>query len=307
MDYKDYYKILGVSKSATTEEIKKAFRKLAVKYHPDKNAGDKASEEKFKEISEANEVLSDPEKRKKYDVLGENWKQYQQQGSQQQEGFDWEQYQNRGGQQRSYSYNSDDFGQGENFSDFFESIFGGRYGGSQTSQKGGDYRAEAEISLEEAYAGTTRVMEVNGEKLQMKFKPGIKDGQELRIKGKGAPGINKGSRGDIYITIHVPPHPHFERKENDLHCETPVDLYTLMLGGKATIRTLKGTIKIDIPKETDNGKTLRLKGMGMPVFGKEGAFGDLYAKTKVILPKNLTKEEISLFEQLKNISHAETT
>jgi curved DNA-binding protein len=304
MDYKDYYKILGVPKSATTEEIKKAFRKLAVKYHPDKNAGNKESEEKFKEISEANEVLSDPEKRKKYDTLGENWKQYQQQGSQQQEGFDWARYQNTGGQQRSYSYSSEDFGQGENFSDFFESIFGGRYGGSQSSQKGNDYRAEAEISLEEAYTGTFRVMEVNGEKLQMKFKPGINDGQELRIKGKGAPGINKGARGDIYITIHIPPHPHFERKGNDLYCETPVDLYTLMLGGKATIRTLKGTIKIDIPKETDNGKTLRLKGMGMPIFGKEDVFGDLYAKTKVVLPKNLTKEEINLFEQLKNNSHA---
>lgn len=302
MDYKDYYKILGVEKTASTAEIKKAFRKLAVKYHPDKNSGNKASEEKFKEISEANEVLSDPEKRQKYDTLGADWKQREQQ----QEEFN-RQRQSGRSQQRTYSYGNDDFGGAGGFSDFFESVFGGGYGGSQAAQKGGDYRAEAEISLEEAYAGTTRLIEVAGEKLQMKFKPGTKDKQELRIKGKGAHGKNSGARGDIYITVHIPPHPHFERKENDLYCETPVDLYTLLLGGKATIRTLKGIIKIDIPKETDNGKTLRLKGMGMPVFGKENTFGDLYAKMKVMLPKNLSQEEIKLVEQLKNLSHAETT
>jgi curved DNA-binding protein len=305
MNYKDYYKILGVSKTAAADDIKKAFRKLAVKYHPDKNPGDKAAEEKFKEINEANEVLSDPEKRKKYDELGENWQQYQQRGNRQ-EDFDWSQYQNTGGG-RQYSY-SDGFGDEGNFSDFFESVFGGQFGGRRGggARKGSDYQAEAEISLEEAYSGTTRVMEVNGEKLQMKFKPGVKDGQALRIKGKGGPGQNKGERGDIYVTVHIPPHPHFERKENDLHCEAPIELYTAILGGKATIRTLKGMIKIDIPKETENGKVLRLKKMGMPVFGQENTFGDLYAKVKIILPKNLSNEEIELFEQLKNRNHAQT-
>lgn len=298
MNYKDYYKVLGVSKTASADEIKKAFRKLAVKYHPDKNQGDKAAEEKFKEINEANEVLGDPEKRKKYDELGENWQQHQQRGNQQQ---------NAGGRGQQYSY-SEGFGDEGGFSDFFESVFGKGFGGSQArgSQKGSDYRAEAEISLEEAYNGTTRLMEVNGEKLQMKFKPGTKDGQTLRIKGKGGQGSNRGERGDIYVTVHVPIHPHFERKENDIYCEAPIELYTAILGGKATIRTLKGIIKTDIPKQTENGKVLRLKGMGMPVFGQEKLFGDLYAKVKIVLPKKLSEEEIELFQQLKNKNHAQT-
>jgi curved DNA-binding protein len=306
MNYKDYYKILGVSKTASNDDIKKAFRKLAVKYHPDKNPGDKVAEEKFKEINEANEVLSDPEKRKKYDELGENWQQYQNGGRQQQQGdFDWGSWQSSGGGRQ---YSSTGFGDEGDFSDFFESVFGGGFRGGQSRgpRKGSDYRAEAEISLEEAYYGTSRLMEVNGEKLQMKFKPGTKDGQTLRIKGKGAPGSGKGDRGDIYVTVHIPPHPHFERKENDIHCEAPIELYTAILGGKATIRTLKGIIKIDIPKETENGKVLRLKGMGMPVFGQENVYGDLYARVKVILPKNLSEEEIELFKQLKNKNHAQT-
>jgi len=296
MNYKDYYKILGLTKSATQEDIKKAFRKLAVKYHPDKNPGNKAAEEKFKEISEAHEVLGDAEKRKKYDELGENWQQYQ--GNAQQE--NWGQ-----GQRQRYSGGSSF--EGGDFSDFFESVFGGGFGGgSRGAQKGSDYSADVQLSLEEAYKGTSRLLEVDGEKLQMKFKPGVKDGQSLRIRGKGGPGSNKGARGDIYVTVHVSEHPHFERKENNLHCEAPVDLYTLILGGKATIHTMKGMIKIDISKETENGKVLRLKGMGMPVFGSEKEFGDLYVKIKAVLPKNLSAEETELFQQLKNKNHEET-
>ncbi|MCW3105027.1 MAG: DnaJ-class molecular chaperone with C-terminal Zn finger domain [Bacteroidetes bacterium] len=297
MNYKDYYKILGLTKAATQEEIKKAFRKLAVKYHPDKNPGNKAAEEKFKEISEAHEVLGDPEKRKKYDELGENWQQYQ--GNAQQEN-------GRGQRQRQRQYSESGSFEGGDFSDFFESVFGSSFGGgSRGAQKGSDYSAEVQLSLEEAYNGTSRLLEVDGEKLQMKFKPGVKEGQSLRIRGKGGPGSNKGARGDIYVTVHVSEHPHFERKENDLHCEAPVDVYTLILGGKATIHTMKGMIKIDIPKETENGKVLRLKGMGMPVFGKD-EFGDLYVKMKALLPKNLSAEEIELFQQLKNKNHEET-
>lgn len=304
MNYKDYYKILGLTKSASREEIKKAFRKLAVKYHPDKNPGNKTAEEKFKEINEANEVLGDPEKRKKYDELGENWQQYQQQGNPQQE-YDWSQWQQQQGG-RQYQGGSS-FEGGGDFSDFFESVFGDRFGGrSRGAQKGNDYSAEVQLSLEEAYNGTARLLEVNGEKLQMKFKPGVKEGQALRIRGKGGAGSNNGARGDIYVTVHVAEHPHFERKENDLYCEAPVDLYTLILGGKATIHTMKGMIKIDIPKESENGKMLRLKGMGMPVFGKENSFGDLYAKVKAVLPKNLSAEETELFQQLKNKNHEET-
>jgi curved DNA-binding protein len=313
MDYKDYYKILGVAKSATTDEIKKAYRKLAIKFHPDKNQGNKKAEEQFKEANEANEVLSNPEKRKKYDELGENWKQYENQGSQGRQGFDRSQYQNAGGGQQYYSSGSEGFGGGENFSDFFESVFGNRFDGgdgqrNRRSQNGQDYQAEVALSLEEVYAGTSRLLEVNGEKLQMKFK-GVQNEQKLRIKGKGGQGAGGGARGDIYVIVHIPVHPHFERKGDDLYCEAPVELYTAMLGGKALIHTMKGNIKIDIAKETDSGKVLRLKGMGMPKYGKENEFGDLYAKVKIILPKNLTEKEIELFKQLsqlKNQTHAKT-
>jgi curved DNA-binding protein len=296
MNYKDYYKILGVEKTASADEIKKAYRKLAVKYHPDKNQGDKKAEEKFKELNEAYEVLGDAGKRKKYDELGENWNSFQQGHSP---------YEDPG-----YHHSGSQFAGAEsfggNFSDFFESVFGGGFGGRQSSRRGSDYSAEVELSLEEAYNGTQRLMNVNGEKLQMKFKPGVKDGQKLRIRGKGGKGSSNGERGDIYVGIRIAPHPHFERKENDLYCEAPINLYTLVLGGKATIHTLKGNIKIDIPKETDNGKTLRLKGMGMPVYGNEKTFGDLYAKVKAILPKELSKEEIELFQKLNKLDHAQT-
>jgi curved DNA-binding protein len=308
MDYKDYYKILGITKSASTEEVKKAYRKLAIKYHPDKNQGNKKAEEQFKEVNEANEVLSNTEKRKKYDELGENWKQYENQGSQGKQGYG----RSAGGGQRYSSPGAERFGEDENFSDFFDSIFGRGFSAasdqeSRRSNKGSDYQAEVELSLEEAYVGTSRLLEVNGEKLQMKFK-GVQDQQKLRIKGKGGPGAGGGTRGDIYVKIHIATHPHFERKGDDLYCEAPVDLYTSILGGKALVRTMKGNIKIDIAKETDNGKTLRLKGMGMPKFGKENEFGDLYVKVKIILPKNLTETELELFKQLSLLkiqNHAE--
>ncbi|HET6224990.1 MAG TPA: J domain-containing protein [Bacteroidia bacterium] len=300
MEFKDYYKILGVSKTATTDEIKKAYRKLAVKYHPDKNQGNKAAEEKFKEANEANDVLSDPEKRKKYDELGENWKYYQNGGNPPpHNGF------NTGGRQQQY-YSSDE-SDGESFSDFFESIFGNRFGGGGGGRKskGDDYKTNVTISLEEAYMGTARLLEVNGEKLQMKFKPGTADGQNLRIKGKGGPGGRGGERGDIYVTVHISSHHYFERKGDDLYCEILVDLYTAVLGGKATVNALKGPIQITIPKETENTKVLRLKGLGMPKYGTSD-FGDIYAKVKIVLPKNLTAEEIELFQQLKNKRHAQT-
>lgn len=306
MDYKDYYKILGVPKTATTDEIKKAYRKLAVKYHPDKNQGNKKAEELFKEANEANEVLGNPEKRKKYDELGENWKQYENQGFQGGQGFNRSQYQNAGGGQQYYSSGGEGFSGSGDFSDFFESIFGSGFNGGAGGQRGNrpqngsDYQAEVELSLEEVFAGTSRLLEVNGEKLNMKFK-GVTDGQKLRIKGKGGPGKNGGSRGDIYVIVHIPPHPHFERKGNDLYCDAPVDLYTAILGGKALVHTLKGNIKLDIAKETEGGKVLRLKGMGMPKFGKENEFGDLYAKVKIILPKNLTEKELQLFEELSKL------
>lgn len=311
MDFKDYYKILGVSKTATVDEIKKAYRKLAIKYHPDKNPNNKAAEERFKEISEANEVLSDPEKRKKFDELGENWKKHQQAGGSR--GFDWSKYAEAGRQgRRQYTYGNgdDEFEGAGDFSDFFESIFGGGSGrrrSSQRSFKGQDYKAELQVSLEEAYTGTSREIEVNGQTLRLKIKPGVSDGQVLRIKDKGAPGANGGPNGDLYLTIMIAEHPHFKRKENDLHCDFPVDLYTAVLGGKATVKTLKGTMKIDIPNGTDNGKVMRLKGLGMPVYGKANEFGNLYAKATIMTPKNLSDKEMDLFKQLMQLKKENTS
>lgn len=300
MEFKDYYKVLGVSKSASADEIKKAYRKLAVKYHPDKNPGNKAAEEKFKEISEANEVLGDPEKRKKFDELGSNWQQHQQSGNG--GGFDWSKYAGRQGG-RQYTGNEEFEGAGD-FSDFFESIFGGGHGGrrpGQRAHKGQDYKAEFQVSLEEAYTGSSREIEVNGQTLRLKIKPGVSDNQVLRLKDKGAPGMNGGPNGDLFLTVKVAEHPHFKRKENDLYCDFPVDVYVAVLGGKATVRSLKGTMKIDIPKETDNGKVLRLKGLGMPLYGKTNEYGDLYAKVNITTPKNLSEKEIELFKQLMQL------
>jgi curved DNA-binding protein len=303
MDYKDYYKVLGVDKQATSETIKKAYRKLAVKYHPDKNPGNKTAEEKFKELSEANDVLSDPEKRKKYDELGENWKQYQNQGPAGGGDFDWSRWQSGAGSQ-GRQYRSSDYGQGgqEDFSDFFESIFGQGGGSSRHSGRrpaaGEDYSVEAELSLEEAFEGTKRQMNVNGALLEMSIPPGVKDGQTLRLKGKGGKGQGGGPDGNILIRVHVLEHPVFRVDGNNLHGDGPVDLYTAVLGGKALVRTLKGHIRIDIPAETENGKVLRLKGMGMPVFGKKNEAGDLYLKIKITLPQHLSATEKELFQKL---------
>jgi curved DNA-binding protein len=301
MNFKDYYKILGVEKNATSDDIKKAFRKLAVKYHPDKNPGNKGAEEKFKEMSEANDVLSDPEKRKKYDELGQNWQQYQQQGGKSQN-FDWSQWQNAQRGRRTGTREEDAFGNEGQFSDFFESVFGNSFGsGTRGPSKGSDYKAELELTLEEAYTGTSRQLETDSEKLEIKIKPGVKEGQVLRLKEKGGRAGKGGKQGDVYITVHIPVHPLYDRIENDLHCTVPVELYTCILGGKALVRTLKGAIRIDIPKGTENGKTIRLKGMGMPKFGKENEYGDLYGKIKVMLPKDLTEKETELFTELQKL------
>ncbi len=305
MEYKDYYQVLGVSPSATADEIKKAFRKLAIHYHPDKNEGNKAAEEKFKEINEANEVLSDPAKRAKYDELRNNYEQHQQRNSGS-ENFDWSKWQgntsgNRGGFYNQGAYH-DSTAEDANFSDFFESIFGGRassFSSAKGPQKGESYTAECSISLEEAYTGTSRQLQVNGTVFEFKIKPGVSDGMTLRMKGKGGKGRGGAVNGDILITVHIPEHPHFKVDRADLNATTPIDVYTLILGGKAIVRTLKGSMKIDIPKETENGKVLRLKGLGMPLFGKENQFGDLYIKVHALLPKNLKSKEIALLQQLE--------
>ncbi len=300
MDYKDYYKVLGVDKKATQDEIKKAYRKLAVKYHPDKNQGDKKLEEKFKEANEANDVLSDPEKRKKYDELGENWQHYQP-GAQGGPG--------RGGQ--GYQYNNPDEG---SFSDFFESLFGHSSSGFGNSRqrgggarKGTDYTVETEISLDEAFYGTERQLTLETQKLNIKIKPGITEGQVLRLKGKGGPGVRGGAAGDILLTVHVARHPRLERKGNDLYFDTYLDAFTAMLGGKLPVTIIDKTLNINIPAGTDSGKVFRLKETGMPDYDDPTRRGDSYVKVMLTVPKNLTEEEKEILTTLvtsKNNRHA---
>ena len=311
MEFKDYYKTLGVAKNATQDEIKKAYRKLAVKHHPDKNKGDKKSEEKFKEINEANEVLGDKEKRKKYDELGSNWNSYQQSG--QHGGFDWSRYsgENAGTGERSYSFEGDlnDLFGGAGYSDFFESIFGGGFSGSQRGRKssgrkvsglkGNDYSAIIEISLEDAYKGVSKIFKIGGQSIKLNIKPGINDGHILKIAGKGSPGLNGGPNGDLLLTIKILKDNDFIREADDLHSVLRVDLFIAVLGGKVEVKTFKGKIKLDIPKGTNNGKILRLPKMGMPKYGRANEYGDLYFKIEVQIPQNLSDKEISLFKELQ--------
>jgi curved DNA-binding protein len=310
VNFKDYYKSLGVEKTASTDEIKKAYRKLARKYHPDVNPNNKEAEEKFKEISEANEVLSDPEKRKKYDTLGADWKRYEQTGGQ--GGFDWGKYSQGqpGGGGYQYQGDFEGFG-GGGFSDFFESIFGGGFGRQQQraggrtrggfAYKGQDYQAEMEISFDEAFHGTERILNVINQKLRIKTKPGVSDGQVLRLKGKGGPGPNGGEAGDLFITVRVAPHPEYKRKGDDLYKDVSVDLYTAILGGEIHVPTISGNIKVKIPAEAQNGMTLRVKGKGFPKYGHESEHGDLYLKLKIQIPKNLSQKEKDLFKELAEI------
>ncbi len=311
MDYKDYYTVLGVAKSATKAEIKKAYRNLAKKYHPDKTKGDKALEEKFKEVSEAYEVLSHDENRKKYDKLGANWKNQQQAGGS--GGFDYSQYySNPGAQGRQGGHQSFE-GDPEMFSDFFNNIFGGSggYSGStgrrQTARKGQNYSAEMDITLQEAYHGGTRIINVNGKKLRIKTKPGTRDKQKIKLAGKGSPGAGGGPAGDLVIIINIQTNSNFKRKGDNIFIELPVDLYTAVLGGKIEIPTLNGNVHMTIPKGTQGGKTLRLKGKGMPIYGSASQFGDLYVKTNITIPINLNPEEEELFTKLKDFSHERTS
>jgi curved DNA-binding protein len=306
MTYKDYYKVLGIAKSATQLEIKKAYRKLANKYHPDKTKGDKTAEEKFKDINEANGILSDPVKRKKYDQFGADWKHYEEAGAQP-GGFDWSKYTSgRTGQE--HAMNQEEFSAmfgGEDVGNIFESIFaqrtGQRSGRRSTAMKGEDFEAETTLSLEEAYHGSTRFLTINEQTIKITMKPGIADRQVLRVAGKGARGLNGGPNGDLYITIRIAAHVEFQRRGNDLYCDRPVELYTAVLGGKARIKTMKDTVNVNIPKETANGKVLRLLGLGMPVYGTKNEFGNMYVTVVIQLPDHLSEQEIDLFTKLSTI------
>ena len=301
MEYKDYYKILGVDKKAAQEDIKKAYRKLAVKFHPDKNPGDKKAEDKFKEINEAYDVLGDAEKRKKYDDLGENWQQYQQGGGNP-GGFHSAQQGQYRRQQGGSQYYADEDSQ---FSDFFESIFGQNASGfgnakrkSKTQMKGQDFEAETTITLEEAFHGTTRQLNLTDQKLNLKLKPGIVNGQVLKMKEKGGQGMNGGPNGDLFITIHILKDAKFERKGDDLYFDHPLDVFTAILGGKLPVQVMDKTVNITIPPGTDSDKTFRLKGMGMPGYNNPAQHGDSYVRVVITVPKNLSEENQELLRSI---------
>jgi curved DNA-binding protein len=310
MEYKDYYKILGVPKNATADDIKKAYRKLAKQYHPDKNAGDKAAEAKFKEITEANEVLSDPEKRKYYDKLGADWAKYSQYGGNPEDfmrgqyyggGRPWQQ-QRPSQQEEGGGFNFGDiFGEG-GFSDFFRQFFGGEERASSrraTSMRGQDYETEMEISLEDVAHGSSPILAVMGKKLRIKIKPGVADGQVLKLPGQGGESaVPGGPKGDLFVKIKVKPHKNIERKGNDLHYTLSVSSFTALLGGKVSINVLGTEVAFSIPKNSDSGKVFRLKGKGLPVYDNPEQRGDLYVTLQIHSPKNINEEDLVTIRRL---------
>lgn len=306
MEFKDYYKILGVSKTTSQDDIKKAYRKLAKKYHPDNNQGNKDAESKFKDLSEAYEVLSDPDKRNKYDNLGSSYNKFTQGGGSNDQ-FNWSEWVNKANQRRSSSSTgtqNDFFGGGSgSVSDFFEKIFGD-YTNRKTQKnqpiKGEDFTAYLELTLDEAFKGATKSINVNGNLIELKIKPGISDGQMLRITGKGSEGKFGGPSGDILLNIKVLPHPKVSRDGDDLQVEITIDLYRAILGGETKITTFGGLLKLNIPAESQNGKVLLLKKQGMPKYNSDDR-GDLYVKLNIKMPQNLTSKEKELFEELKKL------
>ena len=311
MAYIDYYKILGVDKRASAEEIKKAYRKLARKLHPDLNPNDMESHKKFQELNEANEVLSDPVKRAKYDKYGENWKQGEEYEKAQQ------QYEQQRGQQQwggtgsagsggQTFYTQGDFSE-DDFSDFFHSMFGGGFSqrssgaGRRNRFKGADYQAELRLTLQQAFHTHQQTLAIDGKNVRITIPAGVANGQKIKLAGYGQPGPGDGPSGDLYITFIIEEDSVFKRLGYDLYTEVNVNLYTAVLGGEATINTLNGQVKMNIKPGTQPGSKLRLKGKGSPIYKKEGMFGDLYVTLNVELPENLSDKEKELFTQLSNI------
>ena len=307
MDFKDYYEILGVNKTASQDEIKKAFRQLARKHHPDVNPNDPTAEDRFKEINEAYEVLSDPEKRQKYDQFGNQWRQYERAGGQADD-FNWSQWGAQPGGGQSYAYSNVDpetfeemFG-GGGFSDFFENLFGGQQRYSTRSRRGRDAEHTVQITLEEAFHGTTRTMQwEDGKRIEAKIPRGVQTGSRVRLKGQGGEGAGGGEQGDLYLVVEVLPHPRFSREGDDLRVNQPVDLYTAILGGEVTVSSIDKSVKLKIPSESKNGRTFRLRSLGMPRLKDPQTRGDLFVTMDVSIPQNLSDEERQLFEQLRDI------
>lgn len=301
MAFIDYYKVLEVEKNASEADIKKAYRKLARKYHPDLNPNDKEAEKKFKELNEANEVLSNPEHRKKYDKYGENWQhgeEYEKAQQQQQR------YQNAGGPQGGFG----GFSEGGDYSDFFETMFGGagkRGGRRTTAFKGQDFNAELHLDLKEVYTTHKRTLTINGKNIRLTIPAGVENGQVIKISGQGGEGANGGPKGDLYLTFTIENHTNFKLDKHHLYTTVDLDLYTALLGGEIMAQTFDGKVKLTIKPGTQNGAKVKLKGKGFPVYKKEGEFGDLYITFQVILPTHLSDKEKELVVELAKLRNYE--
>jgi curved DNA-binding protein len=299
MEYIDYYKVLGVDKGATAEEIKKQYRKLARKYHPDLNPNDSEAELNFKRINEAHEVLSDPDKRKKYDEYGKDW----------QHAEEFEKAKRSRGQSNQGNYSGYTYSSGgdtsEDFSDFFESMFGGSGSGFRSHRqkvrfRGQDYQAKLELSLMDVYTAQKQTLTVNGKNIRLSIPAGVEDGQTIKIKGHGGPGIEGGPSGDLYITFSIVNNTDFKRDGADLYKTVQIPLVKAVLGGEILVETLTGKVKLKVAPGTDNGSKVKLKGKGFPKYRKDGQFGDLILTYSVAIPKKLTQEQRALFEALEN-------
>lgn len=303
MPFIDYYKILGVAKTATEKEIKSAYRKLARKYHPDLNPDNKEAENKFKEINEANEVLSNPEYRKKYDKYGKDWKhgEEMEKARKQQQA----QYQSGQGAYAGGGFSGGDFSE-HDFSDFFESMFGGERTSSRQQSnvrfKGQDFNAELHLNLADVYESQKQVLTVNDKKIRLTIPAGVENGQVIRIKGKGGEGVNGGPNGDLYITFVINNNTKFKRDKNNLYADVPIDLYTSLLGGDIMVDTFNGKVKLKVKPETQNGTKVKLKGKGFPVYKQPGQFGDLIITYQVSTPTKLNAKEKALFEELQKLN-----
>ncbi|MBN1680882.1 MAG: J domain-containing protein [Anaerolineae bacterium] len=311
MDYPDYYRVLGVDRNTSEKDIRKAYRRLARQYHPDVNPGDKGAEEHFKEINEAYEVLSDAEKRQKYDQLGSSYQQWQRMGGQP-SGFDWSDWMSSQGHPGGFrvEYANPDLGSDDLFSDFFRSVFGGMGRGmgrgasahersTRQSIGGQDLEVVVQITLDDAYHGTTRKVQIGQRRLDVKIPPGAKEGTRIRLRGQGERGYAGGQPGNLYVIIEVLDHPVFRREGDELHCDLKVPLYTAVLGGSVAVDTLNGQVTLHIQPGTQSGQSIRLRGKGMPHLQQTNTYGDLYAHILVQVPTNLSQHERDLFEELR--------
>ena len=297
MEFIDYYKILELSKTADEGDIKKAYRRLARKYHPDLSPNDKQAEKKFKELNEANEVLSNPENRKKYDKYGKDWRHAE----------EFEKSGNRQGQARNSGRQQHDSDFSDDFSDFFQSMYGGASGGrSQSKFRGQDLNAELQLQLSDVYKSQKQTLSVNGKNIRITIPAGVENGQIIKIPGHGTPGVNGGPNGDLLITFSISLNPDFKRDGNNLYSNKEIDLYTAMIGGDVIVNTFDGKVKLKVPPETQTGTKVKLKGKGFPIYKKEEHFGDLYITYHIKLPVSLTDKEKELFTELSKLrSHAD--